>query len=629
MPTNVSLASLDLLQEWQETISPGNPKDFSKRLEWQQLSTNQALYALQVDGSEQPSPAWLPMLIVLQRILQESADVPSIPYAPYSERENYPFEDLWWPICSFAERTLVNSLPSYARPASDVLRDMGLSLLKRLSHISKSALWEMYCGFRSPGMLLLAHLTTETKPAAYPREIYQKFICIQQRSGLLLLLDKYPVLGRLISTLVSDWLKYSGELLLAVANDWPKLKETFSIPDGYQLTKVRHNISDPHNHGRSVSILTFEGFAEKKDIVYKPKNLGIALAFQDFLKRLNSRTILSSMRCLKILPCNGYGYMEWVEHCPCNTNKELAKFYYNAGRLMAILQLLGCTDCHNENFVASGEEFVLIDLETLLAPDIVDTSSIDESQVGLRNRLEDSVLSLGILPDYFNSDTSSCSLADSSALGISPPLTDMLLQDGWLAINSDGMIWGKIEQRIPLPHCLPVGYAQKNPINFFRVELCDGFQEQMKEFIRLKPDFSASVSILGVFRGTMRRLVVRPTRIYSVILNQALSASALCSFSTHGIKLDQLSRSYLTSKKKPIDWRFLELELLQMERLDIPFFEHLVDDDEISFPDETKPISGIISCNGLAASQIRILNLDQAEIDFQIGLIQATLSYLD
>jgi lantibiotic modifying enzyme len=50
----------------------------------------------------------------------------------------------------------------------------------------------------------------------------------------------------------------------------------------------------------------------------------------------------------------------------CSNDKELPDFYRNAGRLAAILYILGCNDCHNENVIAHRSQLVLVDAETLL-----------------------------------------------------------------------------------------------------------------------------------------------------------------------------------------------------------------------------------------------------------------------
>ena len=42
------------------------------------------------------------------------------------------------------------------------------------------------------------------------------------------------------------------------------------------------------------------------------------------------------------------------------------------GACLRPLYVLGCTDCHHENLISTGDQLVLIDSETLLEPTVVD-----------------------------------------------------------------------------------------------------------------------------------------------------------------------------------------------------------------------------------------------------------------
>ena len=83
-------------------------------------------------------------------------------------------------------------------------------------------------------------------------------------------------------------------------------------------------------------------------MVYKPKDMGVDAAYQAMLRDLNGNSELAPLQMLAIHAGNGYGFMEYVPHRLCADECELRRFYTNAGRLSAILYLLGCTDCHFE-----------------------------------------------------------------------------------------------------------------------------------------------------------------------------------------------------------------------------------------------------------------------------------------
>ena len=62
-----------------------------------------------------------------------------------------------------------------------------------------------------------------------------------------------------------------------------------------------------------------------------------------------------------------------------------------------------------------------------------------------------------------------------------------------------------------------------------------------------------------------------------------------------------------------------------MERLDIPFFEHLIDGEDLPLPEGLAPIPGFMKRSGLAAARRRLERLDQAEINFQQQLVRGAI----
>jgi lantibiotic modifying enzyme len=67
-------------------------------------------------------------------------------------------------------------------------------------------------------------------------------------------------------------------------------------------------------------------------------------------------------------------------------------------------------------------------------------------------------------------------------------------------------------------------------------------------------------------------------------------------------------------------------ELLQMEQLDIPFFEHPIDGDELPLPEGLAPIQRFVKSSGLSGACERLEKLNQAEIDFQQILIRGAIT---
>ena len=181
--------------------------------------------------------------------------------------------------------------------------------------------------------------------------------------------------------------------------------------------------------------------------------MGVDLAYQQALEHLNRNSALPPLRSLSIHCGDDYGYMEFVEHRLCSGEDELKIFYRNAGRLTAVLHLFGCTDCHAENLIASGDQLLLIDTETLLEADLPDhISDASEHQTALnqsdlQKRCQNSILRSGLLPTWMFIGQARAAV-DISALGIAPPASTTMKSSGWLGLNSDGMMAGHIKGKI-------------------------------------------------------------------------------------------------------------------------------------------------------------------------------------
>ncbi|MFM6860241.1 MAG: type 2 lanthipeptide synthetase LanM, partial [Dolichospermum sp.] len=378
-----------------------------------------------------------------------------------------------------------------------------------------------------------------------------------------------------------------------------------------------------------VAVLHFKESDHKeetpKKVVYKPKDMNVDSVYQRLLRIINQQIGENVFRVLKILPRQGFGFMEFVEHRPCVNDQELSNFYKNAGRLMAVLHILGCTDCHHENLIACGEQLILIDTETLLEGDVGNHTNNDDIAISsLQESMGSSVLRIGLLPQWLFIGRKAHAV-DISALGIIPPKSSYIEQPGWLGINSDGMFWGEVETPVDIPTSSPFPIGSSNRLKEFQGELCEGFRIQMQQFLDYRQAWLDSNSILRDFAGLPRRIVLRATRIYFFIQLQCLEPASLKNAIAYSLKLEQLARSYVLSIEKPINWAVFEAELRQMEQLDIPFFEHLIDSDTLTLSDGLPNIERFLDTSGLLACRRRLEELSIDEINFQIQLIKGAI----
>ena len=109
-------------------------------------------------------------------------------------------------------------------------------------------------------------------------------------------------------------------------------------------------------------------FNQGPRLIYKPKDLGIDLAYNDLLAWLNRRGAPVALRSLLVLARDGYGWVEFAAPEACRDEDAVERYYRRVGALVCLVYLLQGADCHAENLIASGEQPILVDCETLLNP---------------------------------------------------------------------------------------------------------------------------------------------------------------------------------------------------------------------------------------------------------------------
>jgi type 2 lantibiotic biosynthesis protein LanM len=213
---------------------------------------------------------------------------------------------------------------------------------------------------------------------------------------------------------VSCWIDAQLELLRRLLFDLVEIGRRFSPGSACgELTALELDLSDPHDYGRSVAVLTFESGLK---LVYKPRDIRVEAWYFQALAGLNDIGAPLPFYTLEILARENYGWMEFIPYSPCRSENELNDYYLNAGALLCVLHLFGATDCHFQNVIAFREHSVLVDAETLFQPQ----SSEAESQLVTRT---------GLLPQWRFGPQGQA--YDVSALGFVVPQTSHFLILKW------------------------------------------------------------------------------------------------------------------------------------------------------------------------------------------------------
>ena len=129
------------------------------------------------------------------------------------------------------------------------------------------------------------------------------------------------------------------------------------------MAKIECGLSDRHNGGRSVQIISFE---DGSRIVYKPKDLQVDAAWCSLIGRLNRADPPVELKAVRSISREGYGWSEFIAHKGCAEREDFKKFFRLAGAWLALFHYFTASDMHEENLIAALDHRVPLDLETLL-----------------------------------------------------------------------------------------------------------------------------------------------------------------------------------------------------------------------------------------------------------------------
>lgn len=294
-------------------------------------------------------------------------------------------------------------------------------------------------------------------------------------------------------------------LICRLHADRVELNQIFQIPTQDALIDIQWGVSDLHNAGEQVHILSFTS----GDVVYKPRSGKMLSSYNQFLQKINQE-ITYPHYIQSTLDKSDYHWVEFIQHRKCKSTADTEKYYYRLGSLMAISYGLCATDFHYENLIACGEYPVLIDLDSLIEP-AADLSNENQS-VG-------SVMSSGLLPfQMWNestkafSDVSGCSI--NTKLISKTPLLNIETNSSWTL---------KVTEFVISPKNHP---QTERPSHHFLEFIENGFIETYLTFIQLKKseDWNTE-NFLSIFQNLPTRFMNRHTVEYENARNGQLHPS--------------------------------------------------------------------------------------------------------
>jgi type 2 lantibiotic biosynthesis protein LanM len=445
------------LEQWCQVVAEGDRKQLEKRIAWDGLDLGKVYCSLSGSvhlNKDQKLPNWAK---TLDQCLQAATSITTNPEESnrvLDPQEPIPFEEVLLPFIDVARQKLIAKTESqYTLLSNNAHLRLERSLLSYLASLCGWSMELEFSIFRATKQSKMARILNEFNNNN-SKQYYKNFIQEMLSGKILAFFQEYPVLARLMATAIDFWVDANGELISRLTSDWPEIQQTFQPEiELLQVTAIAPLLSDHHHNGRSVAAITFESGLK---IMYKPKNLGLEKAYFQLLDWLNKQDIFLPFKLLQVIDCSTYGWVEFAETSPCQSEDELRRYYQRSGILLCLVYVLEGTDLHRENIIACGEHPVLIDHETLMHPRVrvvEEQDTINSARYIANQQIYNSVFRTGLLPQWEMGPENQ--KYDASGLGGIGQQETFFRVPRWHNINKDMMVIGNENIKVELKSNIP------------------------------------------------------------------------------------------------------------------------------------------------------------------------------
>lgn len=577
------------LEEWSDRFADGDPAAFEERLAWEGLSRPECRRRIGANGwpEGEPLPGWVDRV---DDVLGYVADA-----APADG--GVPFGDLLAVLVDYANEQLDDAIP--IRHVSEGAReDLDRLLLERLRELCAHPLFIDFKTYVARRDRELAFADDPAMPDE-PRRYYDQFVETLFDGGLASFLLEYAFLARLLDGVVRQWVAAVEEFYRRLDSDWTALRSAVG-PLG-RVTGVEP-LGDAHGGGRVVFGVSFDSGTT---VAYKPRDVGIEAAFFEFVDWMNGTESLPELATPTCLVRDGYGWMEWVPVEECEEPGEVAGYYRRAGVLVCFLYALGFSDGHLENVLASGDQPVVVDLETLLQPTV--SSDLVSRTTPASEALAETVLGTYLLP---------VNLPDQAFDAVSGFGSKRIGGDGpdvrtFVDVNTDVM---ELEYRRPRPtegENLPrVDGSVVGPADHAD-EIVDGFDAAYRSLVERKDALLDGPRGVQSFGDTVVRYLHRDSRTYGNILALMTTPEYLETGLKFGCKVESLMKSPLVDGDAWGLRSLYDAERNALLRLDVPRF--VVPARETAVVWDGKPCGDVFERRPLEEARRRIRELCESD----------------
>ena len=609
------------LAAWCRSCASGDWSLFGRRLDRDGWTIGQALsrFATVRRKASASKPAWIDDAIWIEAALQ-SPTKNTKTIAAFEQTEPCAFEHLFTPVVEQAEALLWSDINArvFDNLNESARACLRLSLLKELSSLSTPAIYERF---------VLARKASGTPPAAAkPQQEagtsrYDQFVVEMEAGGFRRLFEDKPVLLRLIASVTRQWIDTSREFVLRLDADLATIRRAIlHVGADSRVAKIEGDLSDPHNSGHSVQIVSFE---DGSRIVYKPKDLRLDVAWYALVERLNRAEPPLELKAVRTISRDGYGWTEFIDHAGCADQQGCQRFFRRAGAWLALFHCFAANDMHQENMIAAGDHPVPIDLETILQAPAEEHKAQDPEAQAFDAAMEtvaNSVMMVGLLPAYGRSP-------DNNVFAIGGMTADWNSKTKvkWNNINSDEMRPAKSKEVGKTTPNLPHIDGRYAKFGDHIDDFIAGFEDYAKFLLHQSRDAKQG-GLFDGFTGVPVRKVIRATRFYYMLLQRLKNHRTMDDGVVWSAQTDFIARLADWEKDSDPLWPLQQAERSALVALNVPHFVSPSDGNEIR--DATGISIHTEATSGMDRARARVQSFDEQDIAWQITVITQNTSSL-
>jgi type 2 lantibiotic biosynthesis protein LanM len=320
-----------------------------------------------------------------------------------------------------------------------------------------------------------------------------------------------------------------------------------------------------------------------------------------------------------VLCRSGYGWAKWIVPTPSQSTLPIKLFFERAGGTLALLQFLLGTDFHSENVICDGDYPVPIDCETLIQPRIKNSSIAESARLRAIIRPSDSVLSTGYLSGWLSLPNDA--VAAIGGLDRIDVRTLSLLT--FANINTDAMSLRLMPASKNGINNLPSLDDEELQAASYVEEIVAGYEAMYRFLMFNREVILGPTGPLSVFSNLPVRVLLRPTILYTILLNRSGSRENLSNGADSSLQFEFLARCDINTDRDSF-LMLLSSERYSLIKLDIPLLASRTNSRDLFLPDG-KIIKGFFYESTFERLLKKKESLNEETLSFNMSLIRQAL----